>query len=223
MFKGEVREHFERVSERLNQLLTGCNVNNNRAQAMEPLVPTSDQDIIILGGRSGPAHDEVTNTLEKINIVEGKSTELPRMNHLRAGSELCVYNDNIMVVGGFNGLDALDTIEVLNMNQRPLRWMMFQSQLPFKLSDHVAIVYQDKLYVIVGYNRSENKTSDRTHDIALAPPYTSKVLARMPQPRQQHRAEIANGKLFILGGTATGFSKDATDSVLVYDFTKKKF
>ncbi len=45
----------------------------------------------------------------------------------------------------------------------------------------------------------------------------------MPQPRQLHRAEIVNGKLFILGGTATGFSKDATDSVLVYDFTKKKF
>ena len=223
MFKGDVREHFERVTEMLNQLLQGRNVNNNHAQAMEPLVPANDQDIIILGGRSGPAHDEVTNTVEKINIVEGKSTELPRMNHVRAGSELCVYNDNIMVVGDFNGLDALDTIEVLNMNQHPLRWMMFQSQLPFKLSDHVAIVYQNKLYVIVGCNRSENKTSDRTHDIALAPPYTSKVLARMPQPRQQHRAEIANGKLFILGGTEAGFSKDATVSVLVYDLTKKQF
>ncbi len=157
MFKGEVREQFETVTEMVNQLLHGRNVNNNRAQAMEPLVPASDQVIIILSGRSGPAHNEVTNTVEKINIVEGKSTELPRMNHPRAGSEICVYNDNIMVVGGFNGLDALDTIEVLNMTRHPLRWMMFQGQLPFKLSDQVAIVYQDKLYVLVGITGVKTK------------------------------------------------------------------
>ena len=44
----------------------------------------------------------------------------------------------------------------------------------------------------------------------------------MPQPRRNHRAEIVNGKLFILGGSTTGFSKDATNSVVVYDFTKNK-
>ena len=223
MFKIEVREQFERVTEMLNQLLQGRNVNNNGAQAMQPLVPANDQDIIILGGRSGLALDKVTNTVEKFNIVEGKSTELPRMNQPRAGSASFVYNNNIMVTGGYNGQDGLDSIEVLNMNQHPLRWMMFQGKLPFKLSAHVAIVYQDKLYVIGGYNSSENKTSDLIHELALAAPYTSKVLARMPEPREQHRAEIVNQKLLILGGTTTGFYKDATDSVLVYDFTTKKF
>ena len=223
MFKAEVREQLERVTEMLNQLLQGRNVNNNGAQAMEPLVPANDQDIIILGGRYGQALHEVTNTVEKFNIVEEKSTELPRMNQPRVGSASCVYNNNIMVTGGYNGQDALDSIEVLNMNQHPLRWMMFQGKLPCKLSAHVAIVYQDKLYVIGGYNWSENKTSDLIHKLALAAPYSAKVLARMPQPRQQHRAEIVNGKLFIFGGTTTGFYQDATDSVLVYDFTTKKF
>ena len=223
MFKAEVREQFERVTEMLNQLLQGRNVNNNGAQAMKPLVPANVQDIIILGGHNGLARDEVTNTVEKFNIVEGTSTELPRMNQPREGSASFVYNNNIMVTGGNSGQDGLDSIEALNMNQHPLRWMMFQGKLPFKLSAHVAIVYQDKLYVIGGYNWSENKTSDVIHELALAAPYTSKVLARMPEPREQHRAEIVNQKLLILGGTTTGLSKDATDSVLVYDFTTKKF
>ena len=223
MFKAEVREQFERVTEMLNQLLQGRNVNNNGAQAMEPLVPANDQDIIILAGRSGDGKDSILNTVEKFNMVEGKSTELPRMNQPRAGSASCVHNNNIMVTGGFIGQDDLDSIEVLNMNQHPLRWMIFQSKLPFKLSDHVAIVYQDKLYVIGGYNSSEHKTSDLIHELALAAPYSAKVLARMPQPRQHHRAEIVNGKLLIFGGRTTVWSKGVTDSVLVYDFTTKKF
>ena len=222
MFKAEVREQFERVTEMLNQLLQGRNVNNNGAQAMEPLVPANDQDIIILGGRSKDGKDGVLNTVEKFNIVEGKSTELPRMNQPRVVSASCVYNNNIMVTGGYNGQDGLHSIEVLNMNQLPLRWMMFQSILPLKLSGHVAIVYQDKLYVIGGHNWSENKTSDLIHELALAAPYRAKVQARMPQPRQNHRAEIVNGKLFIFGGRTTVNSKDATDSVLVYDFITKK-
>ena len=45
----------------------------------------------------------------------------------------------------------------------------------------------------------------------------------MPEPRKNHSAQIVNGKLFILGGTTTGSSKNAIDSVLVYDFTTKKF
>ncbi len=223
MFKTEVREQFERVTEMLNQLLQGRTVNNNGAQAMEQLVPANDQDIIILGGRSGPVCDEITNTVEKFNIEEGKSTELPPMNQPRTQSSSCVHNNNIMVTGGFSGQDGHDSIEVLNMNQYPLRWMMFQGKLPFKLSGHVAIVYQSKLYVIGGYNWSENKTSDLIHELALAAPYSTKVQARMPQPREHHRAEIVNGELFILAGTTTGFCEDATDSVQVYDFTTKKF
>ena len=223
MFKAEVREQFERVTEMLNQLLQGRNVNNSGAQAMNPLVPANVQDIIILGGRCGLALKVVTNTVEKFNIVEGKSTELPGMNQARTQSSSCVYNNNIMVTGGFNGRDVLDSIEVLNMNQDPLRWMMFQGKLPFKLYDHVAIVYQDKLYVIGGYNWNEKKTSDLIYELALAAPYSAKVLARMPQPRQNHRAEIVDGKLFIFGGTTTAISNDATNSVQVYDFITNRF
>jgi N-acetylneuraminic acid mutarotase len=99
---------------------------------------------------------------------------------------------------------------------------MFDGKLSVKLTGHDVTVYQDKLYIIGGYNWNEKKTSDAIYELSLAPPYTVKLLARMPQPRRNHRVEIVNGKLFILGGSATAATKDAIDSVVVYDFIKNE-
>ena len=222
MFKAEVSQQFQTMTEMLNQLLLGKNVNNNGAQAIDPAAPANNQDIIILGGQYGPAKDKILNTVEKFNIAEGTSTELPPMNLPRSGSASCVYNGDVIVAGGFDGQDGTDLIEILKMNQHPLRWTMFDGKLPVKLSVHDVTVYQDKLYIIGGNNRNEKKTSDAIYELSLAPPYTVKLLARMPQPRRDHRAEIVNGKLFILGGTSTGATKDGTDSVVVYDFIKSE-
>jgi N-acetylneuraminic acid mutarotase len=202
----------------VQQALQGSNVNNNAAQAIEPAVPDNNQDIIILGGFY--AQQSVSKTVKKYNII--KSTPLPRMNLPRAGSASCVYNGNVIVTGGWDGEVANDFIEILKMNQHPLQWTMFDSKLPVMLFGHDVTVYQDKLYIIGGYNWNEMKTSDAIYELSLAPPYTVKLLARMPQPRKNHRAEIVNGKLFILGGSTTVATKDATDSVVVYDFIKNE-
>jgi hypothetical protein len=206
----------------VQQAFQGSNVNNNGAQAIDPAVPDNNQDIIILGGYNAPGAKSASKTVEKYSIVEGKSTQLPGMNFTRAASASCVYNGDVIVTGGFDGQAGTDLIEILKMNQHPLRWTMFHGKLPVKLSHHDVIVYQDKLYIIGGYNWNENKPSDAIYELSLAPPYTVKLLARMPQPRRNHRAEIVNGKLFILGGTTTGWPKDATDSVVVYDFIKSE-
>jgi hypothetical protein len=222
MFKAEVSQQFQRMTEMLNQLLQGKNVNNNGAQAIGPAVPANNQDIIILGGEYGSGKDKILNTVEKFNIAEGTSTELPPMNLARAESASCVYNGDVIVDGGYDGKAGTDSIEILKMNQHPLRWTMFDGKLSVKLSGHDVTVYRDKLYIIGGYNWNEKKRSDAIYELSLAPPYTVKLLARMPQPRRNHRAEIVNGKLFILGGSTTNKNKDSTDSVVVYDFIKNE-
>jgi N-acetylneuraminic acid mutarotase len=214
-----MRQQFEKM---VQQALQGSNVNNNGAQAIDPAVPDNNQDIIILGGYNAPGFKNISKTVEKYNIVEGKSTQLPGMNLARTSSASCVYNGDVIVAGGFNGRAATDSIEILKMNHHPLRWTMFDGQLPIDLYAHDVTVYQDKLYIIGGYNRSESKTSDAIYELSLAPPYTVKLLARMPQPSMNHRAEIVNGKLFTLGGATTGDNKDAIDSVVVYDFIKNE-
>jgi N-acetylneuraminic acid mutarotase len=221
-FEAEVKKQFERMTVMLNQLLQGRNTNSNGAQALDPPVPANNQDIIILGGFYAPGAESVSNTVEKFNMVEGKSTQLAKLNQPRAQSASCVYNGDVIVTGGHDGKAGTDSFEILKINQDPLRWMMFDGKLPVKLSGHDVVVYQDKLYVIGGYNSSEMKISDNIYELSIIPPYTAKLLARMPQPRKYHKAEIVNGKLFILGGTTTGFSNDAIDSVVVYDFIKNE-
>ena len=217
-----MKQQFEKMMIMVQQALQGRNVNNNGAQAIDPAVPDNNQDIIILGGYNAPGLKTVSNTVEKYNIVEGKSTQLPGMNLARAESASCVYNGDVIVAGGWAGQAGTDLIEILKMNQHPLRWTMFDGKLPAKLFGHDVTVYQDKLYITGGHNWNEKKTSDAIYELSLAPPYTVKLLARMPQPRTRHRAEIVNGKLFILGGLTTGWPKDATDSVVVYDFIKNE-
>jgi N-acetylneuraminic acid mutarotase len=217
-----MKQQFEKMMIMVQQALQGSNVNNNGAQAIDPAVPDNNHDIIILGGRRQTGKDNVLNTVEKYNTVEGKSTQLPGMNLARAASASCVYNGDVIVAGGYDGQAGTDSIEILKMNQHPLRWTMFDGKLPVKLSNHDVTVYQDKLYITGGHNGNEKKTSDAIYEISLDPPYTVKLLARMPQPRRDHRAEIVNGKLFILGGSTTVLSKDATNSVVLYDFIKNE-
>ena len=212
----------------LNKLLQARNVDNSGAQAtlettlaMKPA--DNNQDIIILGGYYAPGVDKVSNTVEKFNLAEGKSTELPPMNRPRGGSASCVYNGDVIVTGGHDGQDGHDTIEILNMKQQPLQWKMLQRKLPFKLYSHTVTVYHNNMYVVGGHNLNENRISDQIYELSLTPPYTVKLLARMPQIRTDHRTEIVNGKLFIFGGTTTTKSKDALDSVVVFDFITKEF
>jgi N-acetylneuraminic acid mutarotase len=88
----------------------------------------------------------------KFNTVEGKSTLLPKLNHPRAASASCVYNGDVIVTGGWDGQDGTDLIEILKINQHPLRWTKFDAKLPVKLSRHIVLVYQDRIIVIGGYD-----------------------------------------------------------------------
>ncbi|CAB3991876.1 RING finger 151-like [Paramuricea clavata] len=221
-FEAEARNQFGRMTEMLNQLLEGRNRNNNDAQALDPPVPVNNQDIIIIGGWYAPEMERVLNRVEKFNIVEGKSTQLPKLNHPRGNSASCLYNGDVIIAGGYDGQASTDSIEILKMKQDPLRWTMFDGKLPVKLSSHEVIIYQGKLYIIGGFNAREKKTTDKIYELSIIPPYTAKLLARMPQSRRNHRAEIVNGKLFILGGSTTNLSKGAIDSVVVYDFIKNE-
>ena len=214
-----MKVQFEEMMKMVKQALQGNNLNNYGAQALDQTVPVKSKDIIILGGYYAPGDKNcVSDTVEKYNIEERKSSDLPQMNHPRGTLASCVYRGNVIVTGGYDGQDGTDTIEILKTNQVPLRWTIFESKLPMKLSGHVVVVYKDKFYVIGGYNWNERKTSDRIYELSLVPPYTVKLLIRMPQPRRNHRAEIVNDKLYIVGGRTGNSRIDTIDSVVVYDF-----
>ena len=146
-----MKRQLENMTIMINQVLQGKNLNNNGgAEAIDPAIPARNQDIIIVGGWYALRSESVSNTAETFNIIEGKSTQLSSMNIARTQSASCVYNGDVIVTGGYDGKGGTDSIEILKMNQHPLRWTMFDGELLVKLSSHVVIVYQDKLYGVKG-------------------------------------------------------------------------
>ena len=182
-----------------------------------------DQAIIVVGGRCGERNERVLSTVEKYNMVTGTSTYLLQMIQPRTQLASCVDNDEVIVTGGYDGREGIDTIEVLKINQYPFKWTMLDAKLPVKLSRHVTVLYENKLYVIGGFNHSGNGISKAIYEVPLASPDASMLLTNMKQQRRNHGAEIVNDKLFIIGGRETGLDKDAMNSVVAYDFNTNTF
>ena len=162
-----MKQQFEKMMIMVQQALQGSNVNNDGAQAIDPAGPDNNQDIIVLGGYNASGIQSISKTVEKYSIVEGKSTQLPGMNLTRGESASCVYNGDVIVTGGYDGKAGTDLIEILKMNQHPLRSTMFDGKLPTRLSAHDVTVYQDKLYITGGRNWTKQKTSDAIYEFPL--------------------------------------------------------
>ena len=224
-FNADMKQEFQKVMGILNQLLPRANVTT-RAQATYPAIPdniaNNSPEVIIIGGDKGPSQFTIVNTVEIYNVASGKSTDLPPMNYPRVEAASCLFNNDVIVGGGYNGRFCTDNIEILQMDVYPLRWELFGGKLPATLCSHSLIAYQDKLLVVGGINSTENRTSNTIYELSLVAPHPSKKLFKMLEARRNHSAEVIGDKLFVLGGTSTGLSPNAMDSIVSYDLTKIK-
>ena len=75
---------------------------------------------------------------------------LPSMSVPRSLASSVVIGRQIYVLGGGN-----DSIEILDVDQLPLQWVMSKAVLPFCLFGHSSVVYEGKLIVIGGYNSTK--------------------------------------------------------------------
>ena len=173
---------------------------------------TSDGDIVqaeivVAGGNKFP------KSVEAFNMATKTWRPLPQMKEGRCGRSSAVYQDRMIVTGG-------RIVEELNLAQPKGHWIKSPLKLPFPLfQDHACVVYQNRLLVIGGEFVGE--AYDTILEFQLTPPYTSRLLTKMPRPICCHGAVIINDKIFIVGGSTTGWFKvkDATNAVLVFDLT----
>ena len=126
-----------------------------------------------------------------------------------------IYNDQLFVFGGFT-----KTIETLDLNTLPLKWMKFREEIPHEIYESQIIVYKQRVIHIGGYNYDERKHWDVISEVQLASPLTMKQLCRMPEPRRCHRAEAFEDKILIMGGE--NGDNNALDGVLVFDPVKNE-
>ena len=174
---------------------------------------SGDRENIIVAGGLG------NDSVEMFNWRQRTWSPLQYMPKQREGATSFVYNNQIVVAGGYcAGSGYFDDMIRMNVDSQPdlsIHWRECPVKLPVKLAFHSSVLYNDKLMVTGGYD--VNATSDKIHKVQVVPPYNVKTLSRMPEPRQNHCTEIFDDSLLILGGRTSSSCQDNLSSVVLYD------
>ena len=162
------------------------------------------------------------SSVEMFSLAKRTWTTLQHTQELRLGASSVVYNNQLFIVGGY-----VKTIEKLSLNSlqdgQLLPFENFPAQLPGELAGHCSVVYNGRLIVIGGYVGGKDAYSDSITEISLVPPYTSRILATMPQTRCYHGVAVFGDKMLIVGGRRTGDNQSVLRSVVMYDITRNEF
>ncbi len=206
----EVKVMMSQMLEKLNML----ELMNKLPSPTEGMLNTPREDILITGG-SG--HKAGTST-EIYSWENNGWFEVSPINEEHRGASSFIYNDQLFVVGG----ERSKTIETLDLNELPLKWMKFPGELPYKCGDHQTVVYQQGVIHVGGFNYDTARRSNMISQLQLTTPCTITKLCEMPEPREYHCAEVFGDKVLVLGGEKSPRRRDHLDSVLEFDPKKNK-
>ena len=175
--------------------------------------PSSGRENIIVAGGFR------INSVEMFNWRQRTWSPLQSLPTKREGATSFVYNNQVTIAGGWcDGPGYVDDMIRLNVYPHPnplTHWSDCPEKVPGQLGYYSSVLYNHKLMVTGGYDG--NATSDKIHEVQVVPPYTVKILSRMPEPREHHCTEIIDDSLLILGGRTTGNCRDSLSSVVLYD------
>ncbi len=233
---GEMEIRYEKVE---NQLLKmkeprfgDDNVESAQSDQATPADLTNDMKYannpneyayVVAGGDSRSCRCEIFDKTTNSWI------QLQPMTTGRAKASSVVYNGQVLVTGGTsNDNNVVSSIEQYSRNANPLVppcWSNFPVNLPRALKGHCTVVYNDRMFVIGGYDEEKKDYSDIIYEIQLRLPFTTKVVAKLPSPRPMGGCGVVlvNDKILIFGGHAKEETNRATAKVTMYDITKNEF
>ena len=220
--KKEVKESLSKVNKDVDevkvmiiQVLEKLNMLEQHNKVSSPTVgilDTPKEDILVAGAYHG---DGAAKSTELFSWKKNGWFEVSEMNKKHCYSSSFIYNDQLFVVGG----RCSKTIETLNLNELPLKWMKYPGDLHYSWHDHQTVVNQQRIIHIGGYNDDQGGTSDMISELQLTSPCTMKKLCKMPEPRGCHGAEIFEDKVMILGGDVY---QGQLNTVLEFDVNKNE-
>ena len=212
----EVRSRQDEMFKMMQNMMSSLTrLERNMAQRSEARHhASSGQDVqaeIVVAGGSKCKYVEVFNMKTKT------WRPLSQMNERRYEASSVLYQGRMIVTGGMVGvLQSLDSVEEVNLTQQDAHCVESRFKLPVPSRGHKCLVYQNRLLLIGGL-KDPDKVHNTIYEIQLTRPYTSRLLTKMPQPVCDHGAEIVNGKIYIIGGSTTGYFGSTSDTVLMFD------
>ena len=173
---------------------------------------TGRQKIFVCGGRKSK---DRLNSVESFSWPENSWTLEPAMKMRRSAASAFVHERQIYVTGGWTGTEDTDSIESLNVDEQKLEWMMAPVKMPISCRGHKVVSHENSL-ILTGGHEGDN-VFDGIYEISLNPPYTTKLLTQMPEPRCYHGCHIFDNQVVVVGGRTSAYLKDAKNTVFAYD------
>ena len=222
----EVRKCFNEIIKlgKIVQTLPNVQAEQVRKRIAEAGGIERELKIVIAGGESKSGH---LNSVEmfKLSNVTWAPLQPSRERHYASSS--FVHNNQVFLIGGYVSIHGTKTIQTLSLNavhvNQSIRWIRFAGELPSPSHGHCSVVYNGWLITIGGYDGGKGKITDSITEVSLVPPYTSKLLATMPQPRWYHSVAIFGDKIVIVGGAQDLNCATNLKTVLLYDVTKNEY
>jgi N-acetylneuraminic acid mutarotase len=133
-----------------------------------------------------------------VDAGENEWTSMAHMPTARGGLGVAVVNGKIYAIGGVNN----DTQLAVNEEYDPATdtWKT-RAPMPTARSGFAIAVYQSKIYVIGGtVGNGENVGFTGVNEVYDPTTNTWETKASMPTPRADLGANVANGKIYLIGG-----------------------
>ena len=218
----EMKKSLNEIAKQMERM-TQQTSHEEQAEHMKKGVAEADGmgrelKVVVAGGCNGKR----LNSVEVFCLSTETWTPLQPMREGREGASSVIHNNQLFVTGGF-----VKSMEKLLLNvvhvDHSIPWENVPAELPKQLAGHCSVVYNGRLIVIGGYDRTgKDAYSDSITEISLVPPYASKLLATMPQRRCYPGVAIFGDKILIIGGRESGWSSTSFKSVVMYDITKNE-
>ena len=142
----EVKVMMIQVLEKINML----EQHNKMSSPTARILNTPREDILVAGSSwlENASKSTIIYSWEKNGWFEVSDMNV---QHWCASS--FIYNGQLFVVGGF----FTKTIETLDLNKLPLKWMKCPGELPYNYQNHQTVVYQQRIIHIGEYNRDKKE------------------------------------------------------------------
>ena len=187
-----------------------------QVKEMSPGQHLGRKNIIIAGGWNGNDH---INSVEIFSWSQKTWTLIKPMSTAHTFASAVTYKGEVLISGGHDGGKSTDTIETSSCDQSA-EWKISHVKLPEVCRQHATVMYKNSLILSGGKAGIPVEASDKIYEVSIVPPYSTKVLTTMPEPRYDHTMELFEDKLFIFGGY---HMLNAKDTVMMYDLATKEW
>ena len=222
----EIKKSLNEITKQLERMTHQAShqVQDEQEEVKKGIAEADDIDtepkVVIAGGKNN-------HSAEMFSLSTQTWTPLPPMRECREGASSVVYKNQVVVTGGYGNNGAVNSMETLSMTNsvqadQSITWEKLTAKLPGRLEGHCSIVYNGRLIVIGGCDDKMMVCYDSITEVSLVPPYTTNLLATMPQTRCYHGVAIFGDKIVIMGGKPVFVYNKALRSVVMYDITKNE-